>query len=322
MFVLALLVAAPLLACKRRKTVPTVHPSTPASTAPIASPTTPPSAEAVEDPSETGPEPAIDASRATDKQLCVKAGKTPDPITKETPAHLIRAMRSALRSVRTSHVYGVTMMEIPAIKSWRFEVRASRELGLVYDAEAGDKKIRIVQVPSGQTYARGRFLFSSHPELIDRALVDMWYEVPQALLEVNAADAHPDGPQGVFGMDVGYKAAIASFAQEAIGWYPDRQAEWLFKQPKRPTAGGPIDAKELGRIDSAHHEFAGCQAVLINRRSQTIQLSASDKPLPFQQDPTPGVISGRFRWSDYNETFAKQAAPPDAVTLASLLARR
>ena len=128
-----------------------------------------------------------------------------------------------------------------------------------------------------------------------------------------------DGPQGVFGMDVGYKAAIA---QEASGWYPDRQAEWLFKPPKRSKAGGLFDAKELGRIDSTHHKFAGCQSVLIERAKQTIQLSASDVPLPFQQDPTPGVISGRFRWSGYNEVFAKQTAPPGALTLAALLARR
>jgi hypothetical protein len=325
-FVVALLVIAPLLACKRSRTVPSHHPAMPASPSPIA--TAPPSAVPGAESTQTEPEPVyepvIDASRVSDKSLCVEPGKAPDAITKESPRQLLRAMRSALRSVRTTHVYGIAKMEIPEISSWRFEVRASREFGLVYEAARADQKkpgkISIVQLPDGKTYARGRFMFSAHPDLHER-IGDRWFEVPEPLLTADAGDAHPEGPQGLFELDIGYKAAIARFAQEAISWYPERQAEWLFESLTRIRPGTPA-SKELLPIDDAHRHFAGCQSLVINQGKMRLQLSASDKLLPLQRDPMAGLIAGRFRWGEYNEAFQKPTAPKGAVTLASLVAGR
>jgi hypothetical protein len=71
------------------------------------------------------------------------------------------------------------------------------------------EKISVVQLPDGKTYARGRFLFSAHPGLRDRS-GERWFEVPEPLLTADAGEAHPEGPQGVFELDMGYKAAISS----------------------------------------------------------------------------------------------------------------
>jgi hypothetical protein len=189
-------------------------------------------------------------------------------------------MRAALRTVRTTHVYGIAKMEIPEISSWQFEVRASREFGLVYDAARVDQKkpgkIGVVQLPDGKTYARGKFMFSAHPELRER-IGDRWFEVPEPLLTAKAGDAHPEGPQGPWEMDIGYKAAIASVAQQAISWYPELQAERFFESITRKMPGPPA-SKELLAIDDAHRHFAGCQSLAINRWKWRLQLSASDKP--------------------------------------------
>jgi hypothetical protein len=319
LFAVALLAALALLACKkRRRPSSTHHPAPSAGTGPIAAPSSAASIETVVEP-EPEPEPRIDASLVTDRKLCLKTGQQPNAIIEEPPGHIVGAMRAALRSVRSIHAYGVTMMEIPEIKGWGFEVRASREAGLSYEAKSTDEdSISIVQVPSGKTYARGRFLFSAHADLASSS-GDQWFEVPEALLTADPGDAHPEGPQGVFGMDIGYKAAIASFVQAAISWYPDRQAEWLLTQSKQRKSSTPASTKEMSTIEK-HRYFAGCQSVLIQRRGIDTQLSATGMPLPLQQDPKPGIIAGRFRWGRYNERLRQQKPPPEAVTLASLVA--
>ncbi|WP_394829148.1 hypothetical protein [Pendulispora albinea] len=270
-----------------------------------------------EQPDDTVGAPVIDASRVTDAALCIKGG-APAAITKDTPGHLIGAMRSALRSLHTVHVYGVTVEEIPKITSWRFTVRASRELGLVYEAESGEgkqlEKMSVVQLPGGKTYARGRFFFSAHPELKGK-IDDQWFEVPEALLTAKAVDAHPDGPKGMFGMNIGYKAAIAAVAQGAIGWYPDQQAEWLLTSKRAEPA-----SKVAARADDTQRYFKGCETVLIESGQLRLQLSASATPLPLQHDPRPGVSAGRFRWYGFNQKFDAVTAPKGAVTLASLVA--
>jgi hypothetical protein len=318
-FAATLLVLAPLLACKR-KAAPGHHSSTPAPTGPVASATAAPAVE-TDEPDESVGAPVIDASSATDAKLCVKAG-APAAISKETPGRLIGAMRSALRSLHTSQVYGNTLMEIPAIKGWAFRVRASRELGLVYEAESGEgkdvEKMSVVQPPGGKTYARGKFLFSAHSELKGK-IGDQWFEVPEALLTAKPGDAHPDGPKGVFGLNIGYKAAIASLAQDALSWYPDQQADWLLRS-KRRTSAQQADTTEPARVDDTHRYFAGCQAVLISQGLLRMRLSASDVPLPLQYDPRPGASAGHFRWWGYNKKFDKVTAPNGAVTLSSLVA--
>lgn len=322
MFAMALIAVLPLLACKRRHRSPAWTPAPSAIASPAVAPLVEPSnaPSAATEPDEPGPEPVIDASHDSDKSLCVNAGKPAHALANDTPAQLLRAMRAALRSVSAVHVYGVAFTEIPKIQAWKFEVRASRELGLVYEAKTEERgkleKVSIVQTRGGKTYARGKFLFSAHPDLAHIKL-DRWFEVPEALLTVKPGEAQPDGPQGVFGMDIGYKAAIAAFAQDAISWYPDAQAEWLFQLANRRS---PLTAsKKSARVDGAHRYFAGCESVLVSRGRVDIQLSASSRPLPLQQDPEHGVISGRFRWGEYNRPFARQMAPAGAVALESLV---
>jgi hypothetical protein len=270
-------------------------------------------------PDDTAGAPVIDASRVNDPQLCIKSGSSA-AIAKDTPGHLIGAMRSALRSLDTVYVYGVTSTEIPKLKPWIFKAHASRELGLVYEAESGEGKSKetmsVVQPPGGKTYARGKFLFSAHPELNGK-IGDQWFEVPEALLTVKAINAHPDGPKGVFGMDIGYKAAIAAFAQDAIGWYPDQQADWLLASKRQESA-----ATEDAVADDTNRYFKGCRTVRISRGLIRVQVSASAVPLPLQYDPRPGASSGRFRWYDFNKKFDRVTAPKGAVTLASLVAGR
>ena len=308
----ALIVFLPLLACKR-KAAPGHHSATPA---PSSTPAVAAGTDAV--PDDTAGAPVIDASRVTGAQLCIKTG-APPAIAQETPGHLVGAMRSALRSLDTVHVYGVVSTEIPKLKPWIFKVHASRQLGLVYEAESGEGKNRetmsVVQPPGGKTYARGKFLFSAHPELKGK-VGDQWFEVPEALLTVKAINAHPDGPKGVFGMDIGYKAAIAAFAQDAIGWYPDQQADWLLASERPEPA-----LTEATRADDTNRYFKDCQTVRISRGLIRVQVSASPFPLPLQYDPRPGASSGRFRWYDFNKKFDKVTAPKGAVTLASLVAR-
>ena len=259
----------------------------------------------------------IDASAVSDKQLCLKKGQKPHAISDEAPDHLLAAMRSALRSVRTIHVHGIEIREIPKIESWSFDVRASRERGLIYRAESRDgSKVQIIQVPGGKTYANGKFLFSTDPVLFAK-VSDEWFEVPDALLTVDSADAHPDGPQGVFGMDIGYKAAIASFAQGALDYYPDEQAKWLLAKKGKDGA-----SKQMSIIDVKHPTFATCRSVLVEAGGTLLQLSASGTPLPLQKDPKQGVISGRFRWTQYNKPLPKQTIPAGAVTLDVLEARK
>src|SRR5215204_4112512 len=86
LFAAALLIFAPLLACKRRAS-PGHHSATP------APPTSTPAPAAATDtlPDDTTGAPVIDASRVTDEELCIKAG-APAAITKDTPGHLIGAM--------------------------------------------------------------------------------------------------------------------------------------------------------------------------------------------------------------------------------------
>ncbi len=312
LFVTALVVFAPLLACKR-KALPGHHSATPAPSGTQAL-----AAGTAAVPDDTAGAPVIDASRVTDAQLCVKTD-APAAIAKDTPGHLIGAMRSALRSLDAVHVYGVTSTEIPKLKPWIVKVHASRTLGLVYEAESGEGKNRetmsVVQPPGGKVYARGKFLFSAHPELRGKIL-DEWFEVPEELLTVQAINAHPDGPKGVFGMDIGYKAAIAAFAQDALGWYPDQQADWLL-EPKRNEAA----TTEQTRADDTNRFFKDCRTVRIGRGLIRVQVSASPFPLPLQYDPRPGASSGRFRWYDFNKKFDKVTAPKGAVTLASLVAK-
>jgi hypothetical protein len=310
----SLVVFAPLLACKR-KPAPGHHSATPSpGVTATAAPAVEPSA-AVEEPVVDAP--VIDASRATDAKLCIKAGK-PAAISNETPQRLIGAMRSALRSLHSSQVYGATIMDIPEIKGWMFKVRASRELGLVYEAESSDPKkpakIGVVQPPGGKTYARGAFLFSAHRDL-PKTIGDQWFEVPEALLTADAGNAHPDGPKGVFGLNIGYKAAIAEFVQDALGWYPDKQADWVLASKHRVSV-----TKEPSSVDDTHRYFTGCQAVLLSQGLLKVRLSASDMPLPLEYDPRPGASAGHFRWWAFNKTFDKVKAPKDAVPLASLVA--
>src|SRR6185295_17213039 len=100
--------------------------------------------------------------------LC-KQGRAPNAISNEEPARLLAAMRSGLRSLRSVYVRGVEKREIPKIKSWNFEVRASRRTGLFYQAESSDGSVvRVLQVPGRKTYASGKFLFVTDPALSDK----------------------------------------------------------------------------------------------------------------------------------------------------------
>jgi hypothetical protein len=220
-----LVAAVALLACKRRRTSthsPPAPTSSPATTAASSA-----SAPKIEYWPETAPEREIDASRVADVELCVKPGQKPDAMANQPPGEIVGAMRSALRSTRSVYVNGIMKTEIPKIDSFLFQVRASREKGLVFEADDGEKqnteRVSIVQLPGGKTYASGKYLFSAHPELKGK-IRDDWFEVPESLLTASAGDAHPDGPQGIFGMDIGYKAAVAAWVQQALGWYPDEQA--------------------------------------------------------------------------------------------------
>ena len=278
----------------------------------------PPALEQAEEESE--PTVTLDASMVSDKELCIRQGRPATAIGNDDAAHILAAMRSGLRSLRSIYVRGVEKREIPKIKSWTFEVRASRQSGLFYQAESSDgSKIRVVQVSGGKTYASGKFLFVTDPVLSDK-VGDDWFEVPEALLTVNPSDAHPEGPQGVFGMDIGYKAAIADFAQGAIAWYPDEQAKWLFARKKK--AATPSETKGLTAVDPKHPYFANCRAVLIKTPSLHLELSASGKPLPLQSGPEPGVISSSYRWGQYNQPMPMVKKPPGATTLALLEARK
>jgi hypothetical protein len=320
-FAIALLVVLSLLACKYRKksggsppasSISGAHPAGPASAAEAAP-------EATGESLGKEPDPVIDASRVSDKELC-DGGRTSTALAGATSDGLLRAMRASLRSVRTVRVYGIAKMEIPSISSWWFDARASRELGAVLDADNGKgEKINIVQLPDRRTYAKGKFLFSGHRDHI-ADLGDRWFEVPAELLEAEPGEAHPDGPQGVFGMDIGYKAAIANFVQLATDWYPDNQAKWLAESMKGRSGDKPT-SRESTQIEKDHRHFAHCKSVLIKSRMGWLRVSASDTPLPLQKDPAPGVIAGRFRWGEYNRPFPKAQAPKGAVSLATLVGR-
>jgi len=326
-FALACVLVAALLACKKSRPAGPSAPTASASAIASAAPTI--SASVQQTPRPVIPEPKIDATRADDRDLCVRPAKTPDALTNEPAEQIVSAMRGALRSVRTNEVYGAVIMEFPSIESWIFKVRASRESGLVYEARLAKKeteKIEIVQLPLGATYARGKFFFSLEPELGEK-VKDQWVEVPAELLKVSPSDAQPSGPQGVFGMDVGHKAVIAAFAQEAISWYPDQQADWLLGASRRDKKscvssvgcpGSSPPSKSMSTIDKSHRFFAGCQSVLITSGGVDLQLSASRRPLPLQYEPRPGTITGRFRWGHYNRRLPPQTAPVGALSLASL----
>jgi hypothetical protein len=278
---------------------------------------------------ELAKDPKFDASHVSDKELCVKGRQPPDAMTKQPAEKIMIAMRGALRTVRANEVYGAVIMEFPSIKTWLFKVQVSRETGLVYVAQPadteGDESIRILQVPSGATYARGKLLFSSEPE-VERKVGDRWFEVPLKLLKISPSDAQPDGPQGPFGMNVGHKAVIAAFVQEAMSWYPDQQADWLFKRSKRDKAclsaagcpGAAVKSAQMSSIDKQHRFFAGCQSLQVNSGGVDLELSASSKPLPLQFEPRPGTRTGRFRWGHYNQPLPPQTPPEGAVPLASL----
>lgn len=321
-FALALVVVVSLLACKYRKksggsppasSISGAHPAGPASVAKAAP-------EATGESLDKEPDPVIDASRASDKELCNGGGAGAAALAGATSDDLLRAMRASLRSVRTVRAYGIAKMEIPSISSWWFDVRASRELGLVFDADNGKgRKINIVQLPDKRTYAKGKFLFSGHTDHI-ADLGDQWFEVPPELLEAEAGEAHPDGPQGMFGMDIGYKAAIANFVQLAMDWYPDNQAKWLAESLKGRTGDKPT-SRESAQIEKDHRHFANCKSVQIKARMAWLEVSASAKPLPLQKDPAPGIIAGRFRWGEYNKPFPNARAPKGAVSLTTLVGR-
>jgi hypothetical protein len=266
-----------------------------------------------------GPAGAAESGPSTlsDKELCGPAGAT-TPASGSAPApQLVQSMRATLSGVSAVRVRGVAMMEIPSLKSWVFDVRASRQTGLVYVAETREReKIRVIQVPGGKTYASGKYLFSSQPELAAR-IGDRWFEVPAALLTVKPGEADPDGPKGVFGMHIGHKAAIADFVQQALSWYPDQQAKWLLE----PRPGSELEAS-AATIEKRHPFFGGCSSVLVKARSRRLHLSASRSPLPLQLDPAPGTISGHFLWGEYNQAVPKQSAPAGAVTLEAALGAR
>ena len=99
----------------------------------------------------------------SDRQLCKKPGQAPDAMTNQPPDQLVAAMRGALRSVRANEVYGALIMEYPDIETWLFKVQAARESGLTYVAQSASTEtdqIRIVQLPSGATYAAAASSFS------------------------------------------------------------------------------------------------------------------------------------------------------------------
>ena len=321
----ACVVAATLFACKKKKKSRLERSSAPASASSVVSKTA-----TARKPRQRLPELKIDASRVSDRQLCKKPRQPSDAITNQPPEQIMAAMRGALRSVRANEVYGALIMEFPSIETWLFKVQASRESGLAYVAQSAKSEtdqIRIVQLPSGAVYARGKVLFSSEPKL-ESKVSDQWFEVPDALLKVSPGDAQPNGPQGPFGLNIGHRAVIAAFVQEAISWYPDQQADWLFDGSSRDKAcvssvGCPgksvqTRSKEISAVDKSHRFFAGCQSILVNSGGVDLQLSASDKPLPLQYEPQRGTITGRFRWGHYNQVIPRQTAPPGAVSLASL----
>ena len=328
LFALACGVSAAPLACKKSR--PDVPTGAPASASAIASATPAISASVRQTPRPLIPEPKIDATRADDRDLCVRPAKTPDALTNQPAEQIVSAMRGALRTVLANEVYGAVIMEFPSIETWLFKVKASRESGLSYQAQLAKKKeiekIDIVQLPLGATYARGKFFFSLEPELGEK-VKDQWFEVPAELLKVSPSDAQPSGPQGVFGMDIGHKAMIAAFAQEAISWYPDQQADWLFSGSRRdgkacvssagcPAGSGP--SKNMSAIDKSHRFFAGCQSVLVTSGGADLQLSASHRPLPLQYEPRSGTVTGRFYWGRYNRRLRPKTAPVGALSLASL----
>jgi hypothetical protein len=128
-------------------------------------------------------------------------------------------------------------------------------------------------------------------------------------------------------MDVGHKAVIAAFAQEAISWYPDQQADWLFSGSRRDQKaclssvgcpGGSEPSKSMSTVEKPHRYFAGCQSVRVTSGGVALQLSASHRPLPLQYEPQPGTVAGRFYWGRYNRRLRPQTAPVGALSLSSL----
>ena len=95
-------------------------------------------------------------------------------------------------------------------------------------------------------------------------------------------------------MNIGHRALIAAFAQEAVSWYPDHRptgCSIVRAATKLASAQGvaPAEASDPERenrhTDKEHRFFAGCQSVLVNSGGVDLQLSASNKPLPLQYEP-------------------------------------